>query len=223
VINKYHPPFWLKTLSSGIVTWECNRNQKKIYLTFDDGPHPRTTPSVLRLLSDYNARATFFILGRNARAYPGLADDILKSGHTLGNHTFSHRDGWKTSLKEYLDDVDNCSKIVNSWLFRPPYGRIGPVQLFKLRAMGYKVIMWSVLTGDYEICIQKEILLENSLSRIRNGSIVVMHESIKAANNCLFLLENILQHFSDRGYLFEALDEHQQDNCVNFELLRKKK
>lgn len=199
------PPFLLKALTSHAVVWDVPGKEKKIFLTFDDGPHPQVTPRVLELLDRYHAGATFFLLGRNVERFPQLMHTIIEAGHVVGNHTFSHPDGWRTSRKKYLDDVKQGAAFIPSALFRPPYGRVKPGQLRHLRRSGYQVVMWSFLTGDYRMDIPREILLERALKSIHKGSVVVLHDSPQATENCLFLLEAILDHFSQKGFVFEPL------------------
>lgn len=210
----HSPPSWLKTLTGKYITWEFTDREKVIYLTFDDGPHPDVTPQVLRLLSEYNASATFFVKGKNALEYPDLTHSIIEQGHALGNHTWDHADGWKTSSDMYLEQVKRCEKVVPSLLFRPPYGRIGPRQLLMLRRKGFRIILWSVLTGDFNYNTPANIMLARSLKSIKAGSIVVLHDSPAAAANCLFLLGEILKHFSLLGFAFRSINQESFNSKV---------
>lgn len=201
----HRPPRLLKALFSQAMVWDLPLEKQKIFLTFDDGPHPEITPRVLDLLDQYHARATFFLLGKNVASYPQLMHRILKAGHSVGNHTWSHPDGWRTSQKDYLGNVNQGAALIPSRLFRPPYGRLKPGQLRQLRREGYQVVMWSYLTGDYRTDIAGEILLRRALQSIHAGSVVVLHDSGQAAGNCLYLLEAILAHFSQQGLVFEPI------------------
>ncbi|MFO7977676.1 MAG: polysaccharide deacetylase family protein [Bacteroidales bacterium] len=201
----HRPPRLLKALFSQAMVWELPLEKQKIFLTFDDGPHPEITPRVLDLLDQYHARATFFLLGKNVASYPQLMHRILKAGHSVGNHTWSHPDGWRTSQKDYLGNVSQAAALIPSPLFRPPYGRLKPGQLRQLRRGGYQVVMWSYLTGDYRSDIAGQILLQRALQSIHSGSVVVLHDSAQAADNCLYLLEAILRHFSQQSFVFEPI------------------
>lgn len=187
------------------MVWDLPLEKQKIFLTFDDGPHPEVTPQVLDLLDKYHARATFFMLGSNVERYPQLMRRIMEAGHSVGNHTWSHPDGWRTAQKEYLENVNRSAALIPSQLFRPPYGRLKPGQLRALRREGYNIIMWSFLTGDFRSDIAADILWRRALKAIHGGSVVVLHDSAKAAGNCLYLLEAILAHFSPQGFLFEPI------------------
>ncbi len=201
----YHPPSWLKALTSQAIVWDLPLEKQKIFLTFDDGPHPEVTPQVLDLLDKYHARATFFLLGRNVERYPQLMDRILEAGHSVGNHSWSHPDGWRTAQKDYLENVSQSAALIPSRLFRPPYGRLMPGQLKALRRRGYHIIMWSFLTGDFRSDLAQDVLLQQAFKSIHGGSVVVLHDSLQAAGNCLVLLESILGHFSQQGFLFEPI------------------
>lgn len=204
-MKRFHrPPGLLKMLISSVV-WELPLQQKKIFLTFDDGPHPEVTPEVLNLLARYQAEATFFMLGKNVEQYPELMTRVINEGHEVGNHSWSHPDGWKTQGKDYLEDVKRATAVIPSALFRPPYGRLKPRQYRQLRKANYQVVMWSYLTGDYRTDIPRDILLQRAVAAVAGGSVVVFHDSPQASGNCLFLLEAILNHFSLRGFTFEKL------------------
>ncbi len=199
-------PKWLQRLFSTI-TWKMNGLEKKIYLTFDDGPHPDHTIFVLDQLKKYNAKATFFCIGNNVRQYPDVYRRIIEDGHSIGNHTFHHLNGRKTKNKVYLNDIAEAAKYIDSYLFRPPYGRINKFQIKILQTMvkPYKVIMWTVLSGDFDKRITKERCLENVLFKTDNGCIVVFHDSEKAAQKMKYVLPIMLQSFTEKGYLFEKI------------------
>ncbi len=201
-------PFWLKKIYSDLF-WEIPTHQKKIYLTFDDGPHPIITIQVLDVLKAYNAKATFFCIGNNVVKYPEVYQRIIDEGHAVGNHTFNHLNGWKTPDGQYLNDIDEAKGYIDSNLFRPPYGRISRVQIQQLLQPKYqmKTIMWSVLSGDFDPDISAEKCLHNVLLSTKAGSIVVFHDSEKAKEKMLFALPKVLEQFSKQGFTFERITD----------------
>ncbi len=186
------------------LTWRIQTKEKKIFLTFDDGPIPEVTPWVLNTLNEYNALATFFCIGDNARKYPELINLLKKSNHRIGNHTMHHLKGWQTSNKEYYNDIYECRKLITSNLFRPPYGKIKLTQSWHLKKE-FRIIMWDVLSKDYDTNLSGEECFENVKKNTRNGSIIVFHDSLKAENRLRIALPATLKYFSDRGYSFAAL------------------
>ena len=177
--------------------------EKKIYLTFDDGPHPVATSFVLEELKKYNAKATFFCIGKNVADYPFIYEQIIDEGHRVGNHTYNHLNGWKTNDEEYINNVVLAKKLIDSNLFRPPYGRATKFQL-KLLINQYALhpIMWTVLSGDFDSKLSKENCLLNVLKKSGEGSIVVIHDSEKAYEKIQYVLPRVLSHFSESGYQF---------------------
>lgn len=198
------PPLWLKRLYPKL-TWRIPAQEKILYLTFDDGPVPEITPWVLDQLKRFNAKAVFFCIGINAENNPGLLSRILSEGHRIGNHTYSHVDGWRYSAEKYFDEVERCSAIHKTNLFRPPYGKLKWAQLQRLKK-DYKIIMWDVLSYDYDTRITPEQCLNNVIKNSRAGSIIVFHDSIKAGPNLLHALPVVLKHFSEKGFQFKALN-----------------
>lgn len=202
----------IKSIFSNYV-WTIPNNEKKVFLTFDDGPIPEITDWVLSQLEKYNFKATFFCIGNNIEQHPELFNQLITEGHAIGNHTFNHAKGWNTPNKTYLKEVEKCeeliqkSSIVNrqSKLFRPPYGKIKPLQSRKLRKLGYKIIMWDVLSADYKQTITKEKCLENVVKNVESGSIIVFHDSIKAFSNLEYVLPKTLQFLSENGYRCEII------------------
>ena len=192
--------------------WDIPTNTKELYLTFDDGPTPNITKWTLDLLKQYNAKATFFCIGDNIENHPGIFQNIIKDGHTIGNHTQHHVKGWKTKTKAYITDVLEAEKQIElqqskrSNLFRPPYGQIKPKQGKKLIALDYKIIMWDVLSFDWQKEISGEDCLNNVISKSKEGSIIVFHDSIKASKNMMYALPKVLEYFSEAGYQFKTLD-----------------
>lgn len=200
-------PFWLKKLfTTGI--WEMSGSRKVIYLTFDDGPDPDITPFVLDELGKFNAKATFFCIGKNVKAQPEVYQRILKEGHAVGNHTHDHLNGWATNHAVYLDNVLQAKRYISSNLFRPPYGRITKRLSKALLLPPYQLqtVMWSVLSGDFDRGITSERCYQNVIKNTRNGSIVVFHDSQKADTRMRYCLPLVLKYFSERGFLFEKIN-----------------
>jgi peptidoglycan/xylan/chitin deacetylase (PgdA/CDA1 family) len=178
-----------------------------LYLTFDDGPHPVATPFVLDTLRTYGAKASFFCIGKNVQEHPHIYRRILEEGHRAGNHTQNHVNGWKTPDTVYLDNVSQAARSIDSDLFRPPYGRIGGLQasILSKPPFGYKIIMWDVLSADFDRKLSGERCSRNVIRHARSGSIVVFHDSEKALPRLQAALPVVLGHFHERGYRFEAL------------------
>jgi peptidoglycan-N-acetylglucosamine deacetylase len=199
-------PKWVRKLF-GKSIWEMPRTPKAIYLTFDDGPHPEITPFVLDELRKYNASATFFCIGKNVVDHPGVYERIIHEGHAVGNHTYDHLDGWKTGNVEYLENILAAKKHIDSDLFRPPYGRISWKQQRDLNrsGQGFKLIMWSVLSGDFDLNITPEQCCTNVLQHAKSGSVIVFHDSEKAGERIRYALPVVLKHFSDNGYAFKKI------------------
>ena len=201
-------PLWLQKLFPNRI-WQMNKVEKKIYLSFDDGPHPLHTPFVLDTLKKYNAKATFFCIGNNVGLYPEIFKRIIEEGHAIGNHTQRHLNGQKTGDETYIKDIQEASKYIDSNLFRPPYGRITSFQAKILTTLNrpYKIIMWTVLSGDFDQSISQQRCLENVLFKTTNGSIVVFHDSEKAAEKMKATLPAVLKNFSEKGFSFEKITE----------------
>lgn len=185
-------------------TWSMPASGKELYLTFDDGPIPEVTPWVLDTLRRYHARATFFCVGDNVQKHPEIFQRLLEDGHSVGNHTFHHLNGWQTEHVTYLHNVRRCARLVKSRLFRPPYGRLMPRQREFLQRH-YRIVMWDVLSGDYDINISPEQCLRNVTDNAQPGSIILMHDSLKAERNLRYVLPAALEYFAGQGYHFEKL------------------
>ncbi len=184
--------------------WEIE-DERGVYLTFDDGPTPGITEWILSTLRRYNAKATFFVLGKNVEMYPDLYDKILAEGHRVGNHTYSHQKGWTMPLEKYLEDIDFASDIVQSDLFRPPYARITPSQL-NMVAKRYKVVMWSIISRDYNRKITGEMCLRGVLPHIKAGSIILFHDSEKSFSNMSYALPKTLAYIEKLGLKCKAIE-----------------
>jgi peptidoglycan-N-acetylglucosamine deacetylase len=195
--------------------WRIPTKEKEIFLTFDDGPIPEITEFVLEELKKYQAKATFFSIGGNIEKYPTIFQQIVNQGHIVGNHTFNHLRGWDTDDEIYLENFKKCEEEIyrhnpkpnienRKPLFRPPYGRIKRNQ-YKEIIKTHEIVMWDVLTGDYDQTISKERVLAKSLQHIEKGSIVLFHDSIKASKNLIYTLPRVLEHFSEQGFIFKSL------------------
>jgi peptidoglycan-N-acetylglucosamine deacetylase len=188
--------------------------EKVMYLSFDDGPHPVVTPWVLDELGKWGAKATFFCIGKNVAAHPQIYRRILMEGHRVGNHTQDHLNGWKVDDRRYLESVVEAGKRIDSKLFRPPYGRIGALQSKVLRSAPfyYSIIMWDVLSGDFDRSLTGTRCARNVIRYGRPGSIVVFHDSEKAFERLTVALPEVLKKFSERGYRFEAIFSQREKN-----------
>lgn len=197
------PPYAVRKLFSSLI-WRIPTAEKKIYLTFDDGPIPEVTPWVLDVLKKHNAKATFFCIGHNVEKNACLYKQITDEGHSVGNHTYNHLNGWKTRNSEYFSNIEKCSALVRSNLFRPPYGKIKKSQISDLRSQ-YSLIMWDVLSYDFDRSVSPEKCLSNVVRYSREGSIIVFHDSLKAQRNLEYTLPKAIEQLSLKGFSFDAL------------------
>lgn len=185
--------------------WSMPGNQKVIYLSFDDGPHPEITPFVLETLRQFGAKASFFCIGKNVVQHPLVYEQILKEGHAIGNHSHHHLNGWKTAEADYVHDVVQAAQHIPSLLYRPPYGRITRRQARLLREkLGSQIVMWSVLSGDFDRGISPAACLANCL-KAGPGSIVVFHDSEKAFSRMRYALPGMLEYYAEKGFLFKGI------------------
>lgn len=216
--------------------WKVRTREKKLYLTFDDGPIAEATPQVLDELKKYNAKASFFCIGKNVAANPDIYHRIIAEGHTIGNHTYDHLNGWQVQNDAYFENVEQCAEQLEATelvfaeasdhkpvmkapkpdaaddvyalpkYFRPPYGKLTISQYNKLKKV-YQIVMWDVLSFDFDLKITKEQVLENVLKNTVSGSIIVFHDSLKAMDKMLFALPQVLEYYSNLGYKFETLPD----------------
>lgn len=197
------PPKILRRLMPDLI-WEIE-DEEGIFLTFDDGPTPGVTEWVLSMLDKYDAKATFFVLGKNVEMYPDLFQKILDAGHKVGNHTYSHQKGWGMSLRRYIEDVDLAADMVHSELFRPPYANI-TINQFRAVAQRYKVVMWSILTRDYNRAVSPKSCLRGAIRDLRGGDIVSLHDSAKSFRNMSYALPAILRKAREKGLTCKILE-----------------
>lgn len=193
--------------------WNKSRTEKVIYLTFDDGPIPNVTEFVLKTLKAFNAKATFFCIGDNIVKHPEIYAKVIKDSHAIGNHTFNHLKGWKTDDETYLQNTLKCQQLTQTNLFRPPYGRIKKSQIASLQSLvqspksdsKLNIVMWDVLSGDFDIKLSPEKCYQNVIKHTENGSIIVFHDSLKAFDRLEYALPRVLKYFTDKGFTFSTL------------------
>ena len=213
---------WIKKIFNNLV-WDIPNSDKKIYLTFDDGPIPEVTEWVLDILKSEGIKATFFCIGDNIQKHPAIYKRILSEDHQTGNHTFNHLNGWKTETNQYIENFKLCETEIekfqnlkiqksdsqlptpNFQLFRPPYGKMTLSQSKKIRNLGYKIIMWDVLSKDYYSNLSSETCYENVMNNVTSGSIIVFHDSVKAQNNMLNSLDKTISTLKSKGFNFEKI------------------
>jgi peptidoglycan/xylan/chitin deacetylase (PgdA/CDA1 family) len=198
-------PLLLKKLYPKKLIWNKPRTDKVIFLTFDDGPIPIVTPWVLKTLKSFDAKATFFCIGENITKHPEIFSQLIADGHAIGNHTFNHLNGWKTDDHTYLSNYHKCQEITNAKFFRPPFGRIKRAQIKELAAQEAQIIMWDVLSGDFDTKLLPEKCLSNVLKHSENGSIIVFHDSIKAWDRLEYALPKALAYWTKQGFKFKSL------------------
>lgn len=188
--------------------WHIPTQQQVLYLTFDDGPIPEVTPWVLDVLREYKAKATFFCVGENVSRHPAIFRRILAEGHSVGNHTHNHLNGWNTENLPYFHNVRHCAHLVKSNLFRPPYGRLLPSQRAFLERH-YRIVMWDVLSGDFDPALSAQQCLDNVQTNAQPGSIIVLHDSLKTDAKLRYILPHLLDYFAAQGYSFDAMPMRQ--------------
>ena len=202
-------PWLLKKLYPAY-TWHLPSVHKVLHLTFDDGPHQTATPFVLDQLKKYNAKATFFCIGKNVVSHPAIYERILEEGHAVGNHTYHHLNGWKTDDDIYISDIGKASQHINSRLYRPPYGKIKKSQSKKISQkaslhLPFSIIMWDVLSGDFDVKISPQKCSNNVIKNAESGSVIVFHDSTKAWSRMSYALPQVLHYFAELGFAFKPV------------------
>lgn len=197
------PPI-VKTIFADFV-WHIDTDIKEVFLTFDDGPIPGLTPWVLDILAEYNSKATFFCVGENVKKHRSIFDRIIQEGHTIGNHTYNHLNGWNTENEVYIQNVAECDNFMETNLFRPPYGKMKPSQSSVIKSEK-TVVMWDVLSGDFDLSITKEKCLTNVIENYSQGSVIVFHDNIKAEEKLKYVLPSFLEHLAENGFVASNLD-----------------
>ncbi len=200
-------PFWLRAFYPNC-TWKIPTKDKVIYISFDDGPHPEATPFVLEQLKAFNAKATFFCIGNNVLKHPNIFESILKAGHKVGNHTYDHLNGWKTETNVYLENIKDAANLIESNMFRPPYGRITKKQIKAVKEstdLPNQIIMWDILSADFDLKLNGEDCARNVIKHTKPGSIIVFHDSQKAWDRMSVALPIVLAYFSKLGYRMEVI------------------
>jgi peptidoglycan/xylan/chitin deacetylase (PgdA/CDA1 family) len=199
-------PWLLKKLYPNLI-WDAKPDARSIFLTFDDGPIPIVTPFVLNILKKHDAKATFFCIGDNAAKHPDIFEQVKNDGHAIGNHTYNHLKGWITDNDTYLENFEKADALLNTCLFRPPYGRIKrqQIKLLKQARPGLKIFMWDVLSGDFDTDLSPEDCLKNVLKHTEPGSIIVFHDSEKAFKRLEYVLPKAMEIWSEKGYTFSPL------------------
>jgi len=205
--------YWIKT--NWIIkkifsnyTWDVSNTGNTVYLTFDDGPIPEITTWVLEELKKFDLKATFFCIGKNIDKYPEIFKKVISEGHAIGNHTFNHLNGWKTPTEIYIENIKLCEEVIEkttnynsrSKLFRPPYGKLKTAQARAIEKLGYEIIMWDVLSADFDTTLSKEQCLDNVLSNVKPGSIIVFHDSVKAFKNLQYVLPKTLAFLKENNF-----------------------
>lgn len=204
-------PYLLQLLNYPRDLWSMDKSRKELFLTFDDGPVPQATPWVLDILERHKAKATFFCVGDNARKYPHLLERIRQEGHAVGNHSYSHLNGWKTNDEEYIGNIFKCNEILSSGLFRPPYGKATRNQKKILREH-FTIVYWSVISGDFDISLSPADCLSNVMNNATNGAVILFHDSIKAMPRLKYALPAVLAKFSAEGYSFCSIPDKAKDS-----------
>ncbi|MGB8703587.1 MAG: polysaccharide deacetylase family protein [Gillisia sp.] len=204
-----------KVISPSLV-WNIPNAKNTLYLSFDDGPIPEVTPWVLKMLKKYDAKATFFCIGENVKKHPEVFQEIISAGHRIGNHTYNHLNGWNTSTEDYFLNFQKAEEILqqeirksesrfSNELFRPPYGKIKPAQIKRIQKYGHKIVMWEVISGDFDANLSAEECYKNVIGNCKSGSIVVFHDSLKAEKNLRSVLPEVLEFYKQKGFSFKTI------------------
>ena len=192
------PAIWLRWLYPR-ATWRMDKNERAVYLTFDDGPIPEATPFILKTLAEFGVHATFFMVGDNVRKHPELYDQIVAAGHQVGNHTFNHWGGFKHTTRSYSENVQKANDLIHSHLFRPPHGWMRWEQYFWV-GRKYRIVMWDLVTRDYSKWMTADDIVANVKRYARNGSIITFHDSLKSIDKLHYALPESLRWLKEQGY-----------------------
>ena len=198
------PSKWLRWLYPKAL-WRMDENDHSVYISFDDGPIPESTPFLLKTLRDFDVKATFFVVGDNVRKYPDLYQQIVDEGHRVGNHTFNHIGGARHSIRTYEKNVQQCDELIHSDLFRPPHGWMRPTQYHRYKNK-YRIVMWDLVTRDYSKLLSPYDVVRNIHRYARNGSIITFHDSLKSIDKLYFALPASLRFLKSQGYKFKVFD-----------------
>lgn len=194
-----------KILYGNNLIWNIKTKEKEVFLTFDDGPNPVTTQKILEILEEHKVKATFFCLGENVEKHWNIFEKIIKRFHRIGSHGYEHINGWKANRKYFLKNIIRNKSVFKSRLFRPPYGAITPSQA-KAVSKQFKVIMWSLMTFDYSSKTNPQECLDRLVKKVKPGDIIVFHDSVKAQENCLYILPKFIKSLKQQGYKFSILN-----------------
>jgi peptidoglycan/xylan/chitin deacetylase (PgdA/CDA1 family) len=206
-VRHHQFPKWLKRFYPRAI-WDFSHKEhdkKVLYLTFDDGPCPETTPWLLDLLKTFGAKATFFCVGKNVADHPALVDRLNADGHTLGNHSFSHLNGFQVNTNTYIKDILKAEQSIQSNLFRPPYGRLTPHQHRKIKQLGYRTVFWSHISYDFDADLDRELRIKKTIEATKPGAVMVFHDSAKAFPQLKHELPQLLKHWANLGYEFARI------------------
>ncbi|HMQ07445.1 MAG TPA: polysaccharide deacetylase family protein [Saprospiraceae bacterium] len=205
LLRLYKIPDFIQFCFSQLI-WRIPNSEKKVFLTFDDGPHPQSTPYILEMLEQFEARATFFCLGAHIELYPEMFNRILNAGHGIGNHGYHHLSGWQTRIETYIKNTRQGSKITGSDLFRPPYGRLTWQQYNNLKCE-FKILMWSLNTYDYDQKQSLNTTINKLCNHTKSGSIVLFHDQPSSLKTTLYILYEYLSHLTEKGFSCESIEE----------------
>lgn len=198
------PAIWLRWLYPR-ATWRMDKNDRSVYLTFDDGPIPESTPFILKTLAQFGIHATFFMVGDNVRKYPDLYRQVVEAGHRIGNHTYNHMGGFKHTIHTYSANAQKANELLHTDLFRPPHGWMRLDQYFWL-GRKYRIVMWDLVTRDYSKWLTAEDVLNNVKRYARNGSIITFHDSLKSIDKLYTALPQAIQWLKEQGYEFKTFE-----------------
>jgi peptidoglycan/xylan/chitin deacetylase (PgdA/CDA1 family) len=196
-------PNFVQKIFNGI-TWRIE-SENEVFITFDDGPIPEITPWILDILKERGVKSTFFCVGDNVKKHSDIYDRIIKEGHSVGNHTYNHLSAWKVRQDEYLENVSKAATVIDSKLFRPPYGKLYPNIYKALTKKAYKIIMWEILSGDFDNNKTNEVVLSQSIKNLKAGSIIVLHDNLKTIEKVKYVLPKLLDEISNRGLIPAAI------------------